>query len=113
MKNLVLFLTVFATLSSCAEPPKKPRVEAGDLLYITDKTAKNMDNCISRMDKSACIEADKLLKKYPWLKTKEFKITNDKGVKIEDFQVQANAIKSNFNYIKTYYQTFYWVNENR
>lgn len=115
MKIHFLFAALFI-LTSCADytsSSKKPNIEADELLYITGKTAKNMDMCITYSDPPSCIEAEKLLKENPWLITREFNITNNKGINDEEWQTQAGPIKTNFEYIKTYYQTFSWVNENR
>jgi len=109
MKHILIFLLTTTFLSSCSSinsSASKHSIEAEDMLYITNKAVENMLNCIEDPRPKSCNEADRLLKKYPWLRTREVDITNDNGMRQNDWDIQITAIRKNIALIEKKYAMY-------
>lgn len=80
-------------------------VEAEDLLYITTKTRMLMDDCFNNVPYS-CTQAQKLFDDHPWLFDLNVEITNNKGMRQDEWDTHATAVMHNIQYIKQRYTAF-------
>ena len=116
MKLNVILIATFLLLSACASTSnntaRKSSVEAEAILYITTKTVESMENCIKYKDLEACETADGKIKKYPWLRTRQVRVTNQGGMRQNEWEIALTSIRKHLDYVRDNYEMFHLEVEN-